>query len=315
MSASTNPDISLQGNSLFFLNSLHSDLESAIKHAAIELSKVKTQSRISQKPKSIYIHNTYKDTQISFMYDFYKETDIDSLKIFLENFYEVLEEIFIGRKPTKFSRDYSNGINLNVMEQEPIKIKKEIVQPVKREDSLSVSINQMNDLQKNMLSTLKSLMVVNQNFKGYIDNQAQLLETMGMGVKERSRFSDQNKQGKKLLDAFHGIFESFEKSLRLLADVSTNDAFAIKNSVPAKNAQNPLYKHRNNSETGTGMGNDLESNVYASGETFAKRHASSPRNFEDGVECASRETNTEINSTNLETNYNAIGALMYFGLA
>lgn len=287
-------------SSSYFFTAPKNELETAIKSAAIELSKAKTQARISQTSKSSYLKNTYKDTQLSFMYDFYKETDIDNFKIFLENLYGALEDIFLVYKPEP-KREYSSGFKLNLQEIEPEAPKKEEIQLLKKEDSLNVPLGQMKELQKNMLSTLKSLMTVNQNFKGYFDDQKQFFEQIGVGAKERSRFNDQNKQGRKILDHFHQIFESFEKSLRLLEDVSENER---------KDVETPGFKPRNKFEVAPAMSGDAESNVYASIETFAKRSGDSPRLIDVSTETVSKEITTDINSLNLETNTKAIITLM-----
>ena len=297
------------GQPLFFYNSPKNELETAIKTAAIELSKAKTQARISQQPKSIYLKNTYKDTPFSFMYDFYKETDIDNFKIFLENFYAVLEDIFLVHKP-EAKRDYSNGFKLNIQEGESQASKKEDLQFVRKADSLNVSLTQMKELQKNMLSTLNSLMMVNQNFKGFLDDQKQLIDQIEVGTKERSRIDDQNSQGRKIIDTFQKIFESFEKSLELIEDVSENELYGQKSNDLSRYIGDSALRLRNKFEIAPAMAGDAESNVYASAETFAKRNDHSPRLIDIPLQTVSKEITTDINSLNLETNYKAIAALM-----
>lgn len=279
----------------FFMNDPKNELTALVKAAATELSRAKTQARISQKPKGIFMKNIYKDSQISFMYDFYKETDLDNMKIFLESLYDELE------------RTYAK-------EGERQSLAKQNVQSSPNKDNSQIYLR-MNKLQKNLLMMLNSLMKVNDNFKGYFDSQKQLFDASGLNAKERNKLQDQNTQGRKLLSAFHQIFESFDKCIRLIQSAGTDESFkeavSPDRNTPAKNRDSSHVPSFGDLDqdiptqkcVDTGSGGE---NVYTSGNLTVRdiKELSPIRRTVIG------EAMTDINNFRLETDERAMIALL-----
>lgn len=287
---------------LFFLNPDPNSLAAAVKSAANELTRAKTQARISQQPKSLFLKHDYKEAQILFLYDFYKESDLDNIKIFVEGLYGAIEQIFSRLQQNSVQIHHDQLLKTEMNGQIPKdKVKGQIALPAEAADAFDVSNTQLQEIEMNILLAIKSLIEMNQDFKKYFNDHKKLVDETELDTNDRTKFNDDDKLGRMLLLSFHPVFESLEKSLKLLQDM-------MQDQRGSQELQHQQLNRRNKTEEAHALKGDAETIVYTSAETFAQKQGLSPR--EVFSECATKAVGTELNAFSLETDTRNISDLV-----
>ena len=255
----------------FFVNPETNSFSAAIKAAATELAKVKTQARISQQPKSFFLKNNYRNSHILFLYDFYKEPDLDNCKIFIESFYTVIEQIVSHLQQTSAANTKhqvdareTKGIDPFLRAKNPIQMSKE------NETAPDTYRNQLQEVEMDILLAFKSLIGVKQNLKRFFINQKDSIDATGFDINERVIFNDDNRLGREIVGSIYPIFINLEKALKLLQDI-----------MPTHNATQETQPTGATRRTSTveapALKGEPEESLYASAETFAQKQGLSSR--------------------------------------
>lgn len=224
---------------VFFLNFNGDKLGNAIKNASQITATTKKQAKNDQSCLSAYLSNCFAETEYSFLYDFYQERDINSLKMFIENLYTQIQKSL-----------------------------KESTQSTSSEIHKSVSYSP--EVQKCFSSILKNLMKVNQSVKDYYEAGSDLSKA---SPEIKDSFAKHSKEGKKILHRFYRVFHLLDTCVGLLSSeekVISTDKSSFKEDNYTQTDDSVLMNMGNQSSSTK----HEPSNQFYSYDTFANRQSS-----------------------------------------